>query len=103
VLSKLYQETDLRPTPSTAFVHPETARARGLCEGSEVRLVSASGEARARLRCDGTLPPGRVALAAGPDASSFTEGAAAGRATPALGVVEADLTWRGTRVELREA
>jgi anaerobic selenocysteine-containing dehydrogenase len=83
-------------------LHPGTARERGLIEGRPVRMVSAAGSVVARLVCDPTLPPGRVALAAGPVASSL-HGKETAQGALAVSVVEPDLTWRGTRVAIREA
>jgi anaerobic selenocysteine-containing dehydrogenase len=83
---------------------PDTARERGLVEGRPVRVESAAGAVEVRLRCDGTLPPGCVALAAGPDpAAMHAPSRSSSSGALALGVVEADLTWRGTRVTVREA
>ncbi len=90
IMSKLYQESTLRPAPGTASLNPETARALGLRAGRRVRIESAAGAVRAELRLDPTLPPGRVAFALGPDAF-------------ALAVVAADGRWRDTPVTIREA
>ena len=104
ILTKLYQETALRPSVATIALHPQTARERGLVDGREMRVVSAAGRLDARLRCDPTLPPGRAAMAAGPDPAALHEqDAAPARGALALGVVEPDLTWRGTRVAITEA
>jgi anaerobic selenocysteine-containing dehydrogenase len=104
LMSKLYQETALRPSTETAMVSPDTGRALGLAEASRVRLRSSAGEVEAELRYDATLPPGRVTLAAGPDPA----GLHADRGSPAAGALalatpEPDLTWRRTVVEVREA
>ena len=58
----------------------------------------------AELRIDPALPPGRIALAAGPDPGALHPGTStqAGGAQP-LAVAAADGTWRETRVRIREA
>ena len=108
-LTKLYQETSLRASTRVAAVHPDTAATLGLGDGQGVVVESAAGAAHAVLRFDSALPPGRVALAAGPGRAALQPGAAPPPdGTPpdgALAVAQpaADGTWRGTRVQVREA
>ena len=104
LLTKLYQESDLRPAATTVAVSPRTAQGLGLANRQPVRVESAAGTVAAQLRIDPTLPPGRVALAAGPDPAALHPGTttAACGALP-LAVTAADGTWRGTRVRVREA
>ena len=104
LLTKLYQESDLRTPAAVAAVSPGTARTLGIGDGRRVRIVSETGSVMARLRHDDTLPDGRLALAAGPDPSEMHPEvpAAAAGALP-LAVTGADGTWRGTRVRVEEA
>ena len=104
LLTKLYQESDLRSGATTAALHPRTAERLGLAHRQPVRVESAAGTVAARLRIDPTLPPGRVALAAGPDPAVLHPGTATGvRGALPLAVAAEDGTWRGTRVRVREA
>jgi anaerobic selenocysteine-containing dehydrogenase len=101
ILSKLYQEAELRPSVSTVALHPDTARSLGLVEGRRIRVHSSTGAVDARLRCEDGVPHGVVALAAGPESSALHgRPAAAAEGALALAVVAADLTWRGTRVAI---
>jgi hypothetical protein len=104
LLTKLYQESDLRPAGSTAIVAPGTAALLGFVQGQPARIEAADGVVRAALRTDPAMPAGRVALAAGPDAASLHPGTGArpGGALP-LVAAAADGTWRETRVRVREA
>ena len=104
LLTKLYQESDLRPAGTTAAVAPGTAARLGLAEGQPARLETPAGAVRAAVRIDPTLPLDRVAVAAGPDAASLHPGTGArsGGALP-LVAAAADGTWRETRVRVREA
>ena len=104
LLSKLYQESDLRPAATAAAMGPDTASQLGLRDRQPVRIVAPAGTVRAELRIDPTLPPGRIALAAGPDPGAWHPGSS-GKACGALplAVAEADGTWRGTRVRVEEA
>jgi anaerobic selenocysteine-containing dehydrogenase len=104
LLSKLYQESNLRPAATTVAMSPRTAEGLGLANRQPVRVESAAGAVAAELRIDPTLPPGRVALAAGPDPAALHPGATtAARGALPLAVAAADGTWRGTRVRVREA
>jgi hypothetical protein len=103
IMTKLYQESALRPAPGIASIHPETASVLGVRAGRRVRIESAAGSVEAELRLDATLPKGRLALAAGPiqsDLHPTTRTRAAGAL--ALAVVDANGVWRDTRVTLRE-
>jgi len=104
LLTKLYQESDLRPGTATAAVSPVTAQRLGLADRQPVRVESASGAVRAELRIDPVLPADRIALAAGPDpAVLHPERGTTARGALPLGVAAADGTWRETRVRVREA
>jgi anaerobic selenocysteine-containing dehydrogenase len=104
LLTKLYQESDLRPAATTAAMGPATAERLGLADGQPVHIETPGGGVRAALRIDPTLPPDRVALAAGPEPTALHPGTKS-RARGALPLVEAaaDGTWRETRVRVREA
>jgi anaerobic selenocysteine-containing dehydrogenase len=104
LLTKLYQESDLRPGATTAALHPRTAERLGLADRQPVRIESPAGVVSAELRLDPTLPPDRVALAAGPDPAVLHPGTATrARGALPLAVAAEDGTWRGTRVRVREA
>jgi hypothetical protein len=104
LLTKLYQETALRPSVSTVALHPQTALDLGLVDGRTVRVVSDAGGLEALLRCDPSLPAGVAAMAAGPDPAALHDGdPEPARGALAVAVVDPDLTWRGTRVAIREA
>jgi anaerobic selenocysteine-containing dehydrogenase len=105
LLTKLYQETELRASAAVAILSPETAAALGLGEGQPVAVEGTAGRAIAALRTDASLPPGRVALAAGPDRAALQPRTRGGGATGALAAVApaGDGTWRTARVVVREA
>jgi hypothetical protein len=107
LMSKLYQESDLRPSAAVAALHPQTAQRLKLSSGRRVWVESAKGRVLAELRCDETLAPGRLALAAGPSPEVMHPGSSLAAqmqgALPLLEVASEDGTWRGTRVRVREA
>ena len=104
LLTKLYQESDLRSGAATAAISPVTAGRLGLADRQPVRVESPSGAVRAEVRIDPGLPPDRIALAAGPDPGALHP-ATSSPARGALPLAEAavDGTWRETRVRVREA
>jgi anaerobic selenocysteine-containing dehydrogenase len=104
LLTKLYQESDLRSAATTAAIGPATAARLGLADGQPILVDTPAGAVRTALRIDPTLPPDRMALAAGPDPAALHPGAKAqaGGALP-LVAAAADGTWRGACVRVREA
>ena len=104
LLTKLYQESDLRVSARTAAVSREEAERRGLADGQPIRIESPAGIVHAELRIHPALPPGRIALAAGPEPGALHPGTSTrvGGAQP-LAVAGADGTWRETRVRVGEA
>ena len=104
LLTKLYQESDLRGAVGVAALHPRTAATLGLRDRQAVRIESAAGSLVATLCFDDRLPPGRVALAAGPEPATFhPEAKRTDRGALAVAVPAADGTWRETSVRIREA
>ncbi len=105
VLSKLYQESDLRASAASATVHPKTAEVLELRAGRRVWVESAAGRVLAELRFDPLLPMGQLALAAGPAPAVLHPGAGTRLLAGAVPLLEIDDdgTWRGTHVRVREA
>ena len=104
LLTKLYQESDLRSGAATAAISPATAGRLGLADRQPVRVESPGGVVRAEVRIDPGLPPERIALAAGPDPAALHPGTGdSGRGALPLAEAAADGTWRETRVRVREA
>jgi hypothetical protein len=66
LLGKLWQESELRPSPRDAAIHPETLRAFNLAAGNSAVVQAAGGRLPVRLAPDPNLPPGMVALSSGP-------------------------------------
>ncbi len=55
LMSKLYQESALRPPPGWARVHPDTAARMGLAEGSRTRVETPEGTLTAELHLDASV------------------------------------------------
>jgi hypothetical protein len=65
LMSKLYQESNLRLSPNHALLNPVTARACGVAEGARAILQTRCGSAQIEISLDSGLPPGVVKVAAG--------------------------------------
>ncbi|HEV3198126.1 MAG TPA: hypothetical protein VGZ73_09470 [Bryobacteraceae bacterium] len=66
LLSKIYQESNLRQTPNSVAFHPDTARANGLADSSSALLVTPLGRCAIRVTVDSNIPPGLMQVAATP-------------------------------------
>jgi anaerobic selenocysteine-containing dehydrogenase len=66
LLSKLYQEAELRLGPNRAALNPDDARAAGLAEGERASLQTAIGRCDIAVAFDASLPRGVVEAAARP-------------------------------------
>jgi anaerobic selenocysteine-containing dehydrogenase len=66
LMSKLYQESNLRLAANHAVLHPVTARACGVLEGARAILQTRCGSAQIEISLDSGVPPGVVKVAAGP-------------------------------------
>lgn len=78
LLGKLWQESELRPSPRDAAAHPDTLRALNLASGGPAAVEGPGGRLPVRLKPDDTLPPGMVALSSGPAFSQLCRPDASG-------------------------
>ncbi len=67
LMTKLYQESGLRPTSEVAALAQQTADAFGLAEGSSAELRTGEASSTVKVRISDSLAPGTVQLSAGPD------------------------------------
>jgi hypothetical protein len=67
LMSKLYQDSDLRLAPNTAALHPDTARSSGVEGGARAVLQTQYGSCAIGVILDSSLPPGMVEVAADPE------------------------------------
>ncbi len=96
LLSKIYQESELREAANQAFINPDTARAHGIAEEGPARLQTSTGVMRVRLHFDAAVQPGVVQVAVAP----LPNGAAGVNGTEenvlALCALQEDGSWRVT-------
>jgi len=67
LMSKLYQDSDLRLAPNTAALHPDTARAAGIAGDSRALLETPFGRCPIAVVPDSSVPPGMLEVAPGPE------------------------------------
>lgn len=60
VLTKIYQESELRPSAGTVRVHPETAAASGLAHNTDAIVRTSLGDCRVRVLCDRLVQKGVI-------------------------------------------
>jgi anaerobic selenocysteine-containing dehydrogenase len=67
LLTKLYQESELRESPHRATMNPATAAAQKLADGDTVIIQTRCGSCRRTLSTDDGVMPGVIEAAVGPD------------------------------------
>jgi hypothetical protein len=67
ILSKVFQESGLRPAEGQGFINPSTCAKSGFSDGDSALLTSEAGLLRIVLRSDPTVMPGVIHLPVGPD------------------------------------
>lgn len=104
VLSKVFQESDLRPVNGVVLMHPSTAEAQSLADGATASLSTVRGTMDVLIRTDRSIRPGIVEGSIAP--------APNGAETPLhpettnllqLCAVCADGTWRMTPAQFLKA
>ena len=99
IMSKLYQESDVRPGGDTIEVHPETAQKYGIADGQVAIVQTRCGSCQRRVRTDDAVMPGVIQAEVGPSASGNCRPEALLSACGVAG----DGTWRLARASLRRA
>ena len=84
ILSKVFQESGLRPSENQGFINPATCNELGLSDGGAATLSSTSGSLCVVVRCDSSVMPGVIHVAVGPDPAALNEPARSGSGIFAL-------------------
>jgi anaerobic selenocysteine-containing dehydrogenase len=63
LLSKIYQESNLKLGPKQAAIHPDEARAAGVVDGARAVLETLAGRIDVEVRVDASVSPGVVLVA----------------------------------------
>lgn len=102
VLNKLYRESELVAGAGRAALNPATARSLHLDDGAHAELATAHGKRRVTVRHDGSLPPGVVRLAGGPDPLALGDPEGPGTEVAELCGGAGQPVWRLTAATLTE-
>ncbi len=73
VLSKILQESTLRPYGTHLFVNPTTCDGAGLHDGDRVSITTPAGSATATVHTDATVMPGVAIIPVGPDPEAVNQ------------------------------
>lgn len=97
IMSKIFQESNLRALGGTLVLNPSTASAMGIADRSLVSVKTAQGSMKARVLLDPTVMPGIARVAVGPLPNQTTPTEELGMsAVLGLCALRADGTWRST-------
>jgi hypothetical protein len=66
LMTKLYQESNLRLAPNRVALHPDDARAASLTQGARATLQTRTGRCAVDVTIDASVPPGAVLLGSSP-------------------------------------
>ncbi len=102
LLSKIYQESTLRPSGSHLFLNPETCEGAGLRDGDKARVETTVGSAIATIHADRAIMPGVAVIPVGPDPEAINQGQPSGGTLFAC-CAEHQETWRITPATLGRA
>jgi anaerobic selenocysteine-containing dehydrogenase len=99
IMSKLYQESDVRTGGDTIELHPDTAHRYGIADGEVAIVQTRCGSCQRRVRTNDAVMPGVIQAEVGPSASGNCRPEALLNACGVAG----DGTWRLARASLRRA
>jgi hypothetical protein len=103
IMSKIFQESNLRALGGTVLLNPATAAAAGIADRSTVLVKTARGSMKAQILIDATVMPGVARAAVGPfpnKTSAGTELQTAG--VFALCTIRPDGSWRHTEATIEK-
>ncbi|OGU66339.1 MAG: hypothetical protein A3G43_11610 [Ignavibacteria bacterium RIFCSPLOWO2_12_FULL_56_21] len=67
LMTKIYQESEVRPTRAHLVLHPDTGRRCGVDDGDQAVVQTESGSRHVTIRFSASLMPGVAQLSIGPD------------------------------------
>jgi anaerobic selenocysteine-containing dehydrogenase len=83
LMTKLYQESNLRLAPNRVALHPDDARASSLSNGVRAVLQTRAGKCRVDVTVDPSVPPGAVLVGSSPGIQDVCGAAARAKVVPA--------------------
>jgi anaerobic selenocysteine-containing dehydrogenase len=83
LMTKLYQESNLRLAPNRVALHPNDARAANLTNSARAMLQTRAGKCAVEVTVDPAVPPGAVLVGASPGIQDVCGAAARAKVVPA--------------------
>jgi len=83
LMSKVYQESNLRLAPNYVGLHPSDARACGIEDGGRAILQTGDGQVAVRVVAEVGIRPGVVQVAASPEVLDVCGGCSSAKVVPA--------------------
>ncbi|MEO8597913.1 MAG: molybdopterin dinucleotide binding domain-containing protein [Candidatus Solibacter sp.] len=83
LMTKLYQESNLRLAPNRVALHPDEARAANLRDGARAILYTHAGRCAVQVTVDSAVPPGSVYVGSSPGIQDICSPAAHAKVVPA--------------------
>lgn len=103
IMSKVYQESNLRHTSRQAFVNPVTAKSYRLADGKPMLIETSTGSMRAETHVSASVMPGVIHIEVGPDSRATGNGQTRGTDVLSVCSIKENSTWRITHAKVREA
>ena len=103
VMTKVYQESNLRRTARQAMLNPVTGKAFGISDGKRMVIETESGSLTLEARLSASVMPGVIHVEVGPDGRALPAGQTNGEDILAICTIEENSTWRVTQARVREA
>ncbi len=103
IMTKVYQESNLRHTSRQALLNPMTAKAYGLSDGKLMLIETKSGSAKIEARFSASVMPGVIHVEVGPDVRAFGAGSTNEEDILSICTIKENSTWRITQANVRRA
>jgi anaerobic selenocysteine-containing dehydrogenase len=103
VMTKVYQESNLRRTAQQAMLNPATGKAFGISDGKRMVIETESGSFTLEARLSASVMPDVIHVEVGPDGGALPAGQTNGEDILAICTIEENSTWRVTQARVREA
>ncbi len=103
VMTKVYQESNLRRTARQAMLNPATGKTFGISDGKRMVIETESGSLTLEARLSESVMPGVIHVEVGPDGRAMAADQTNGEDILSICTIEENSTWRVTQAKVREA
>ncbi len=103
LMTKVYQESNLRHTALQAMLNTATGKTFGISDGKRMMIETESGSLTLEARLSASVMPGVIHVEVGPDGRALPAGQMNGEDILAICTIQENSTWRITHARVREA